>query len=326
MERAVSNGKFMRRLLLRIILVVLILSFPIAGISKVSIQEQKGLWADLVDLYKSSGTDRFQKWNLIEGITLIKKVKHVSLKAAAMATIIEYHNKDDKFFMGDDEIVETLKAKAEERKLGEDELLRLREAHIKHSNELKKEYDDAMKEDGKFLTKGVNISRIMKKYLKENRDDMIKAILNFASKRVYEVHITKRDNFEFKEIKEFINQKVPFIIKPMRGKNFLICVGYIDKHGKKYLIIADLGRIKFKEVSHASFVVGEGERAKRARERSKALDKKFGLAKLDWKFSVTDEIPQGIEIVRWERSKFAIYVVDDFKVADQIVDEKFFGN
>jgi len=316
----------MRRLRFRILLVVLILSFPIAAVSKVSKQEQKGLWADLVDLRKNFGTDRFQKWNLIEGITLIRKVEDVSPKAAAMATIIEYHNKDDKFFMGDDEIVETIKAKAEERELGEDELLRLREAQIKHSNELRKEYDDAMKEPRKFLTKGVNISRIMKKYLKENEDDLIQAISNFASKRAYEVHIAKRDNFRFKEIIELINQKVPFIMKPMRGKSFLICVGYMETHGRRYLIIADPGRIRFIEVSRASFVVGEGEAAKRARERSEALDKKFGLAKLDWEFSVTDEIPPGIEIVHWERSKFTIYVVDDFKISEEIVDQKFFGN
>jgi len=316
----------MKRLLFRIILVVLIFSFPIVGISKVSIQEQKELWADLVNLYKSSGANRFQKWNLIEGITLIKKVKDVSPKAAAMATIVEYHNKDDRFFMGDDEIVETLKTKAEEKKLKEDELSRLIEAHIRHSNELKKEYDDAMKEHGKFLTKGVNISRVMKKYLKENRDDIIKAISNFALKRAYEVHIAERDNFEFKEIMEFINQKVPFVIKPIGGKNFLICVGYMDGRGKKYLVIADPDRIRFEEVSHASFVVGEGKAANRAREKSKELDKKFGLAKMDWKFSVTDEIPQGIEIVNWEKGKFTIYVVDDFKVTDQMVDQRFFAN
>ena len=290
------------------------------------IQEQKGLWADLVDRHKSSGTDRFQKWNLIEGITLIRKVEDVSPKAAAMATIIEYHNKDDKFFMGDDEIVETIKAKAEERELGEDELLRLREAHINHSNELRKEYDVVMEEPKKFLTKGVNISRIMEKYLKENRDDLIQAISNFASKRAYEAHVTKRDNFEFKEIMELINQKVPFIMKPIRGKSFLICVGYMETDGRKYLIIADPGRVKFREVSRASFVVGEGEAAKRARERSEALDKKFGLARLDWEFSVTDEIPQGIEIVHWERGKVTIYVVDDFKIVEEIVNRKFFGN
>lgn len=316
----------MRRLLFRIVLVVLILSLPIFGISKVSIQEKKELWADLVDLHKSSGTDRFQKWNLIEGITLIRKVEDVSPKAAATATIIEYHNKDDKFFMGDDEIVESIKAKAEERELGEDELSRLREAHINHSNELRKEYDDAMKEPKKFLTKGVNISRIMEKYLEENKDDFIQAISNFASKRAYEAQVMKRDDFEFKEIMELINQKVPFIMKPMRRKSFLIGVGYMETHGRKYLIVADPGRIKFREVSRASFVVGEGQAAKRARERSRALDKKFGLAKLDWKFSITDEIPEGIEIVRWERGQFTIYVADDFKIAEEIVEQKFFGN
>jgi hypothetical protein len=315
-----------KRLLFRIIPLALILSFPVAGISKVSIQEQKELWTSLVDLYKGSGENRFQEWNLIEEVTLIKRVKDISPKAAAMAAIIEYFNKDDKFFMGDDEIVEALKEKAEERKLREDELLRLREAHIKHTNELKKEYDDTMKEHGKFFTKGVNISRVMNKYLKESRDDVIKAISNFALKRAYEVHITKKDTFEFEELKEFINQKVPFIMMPIGGKTFLICVGYIEKRGKKYLIIADPDRIRFKEVSHTFFVVGEGEKAKRAREKSKALDKKYGLAKLDWKFSVTDEIAQGIEIVNWEKRKFTIYVVDDFKVSDQIVDQKFLGN
>jgi hypothetical protein len=318
--------EILKRLLFEIILSVLILSFPVAGISKVSIQEQKKLWTDLVDLYRGSGENRFQEWNLIEEITLIKRVKDVSPKAAALATIIEYYNKDDKFFMGDDEIVESLKEKAEERKLREDELLRVREAHIRHRIELKKEYDDAMKEHKTFFTKGVNISRVMKKYLKENRDDVIKAISNFALKRAYEVPITKRDNFEFQELKESINQKVPFIMMPIGGKNFFVCIGYIEKRGKKYLIVADPDRIRFKEVSHASFVLGEGEKAKRAREKSKALDKKFGLAKLDWKFSVTDEVAQGIEIVNWGKGKFTIYVVDDFKVAEEIVDQKFFGN
>jgi hypothetical protein len=313
----------MHKVILRIILFCILASFVIGGLlyAAVPASEQAALWMDLQEAKNKPSASKLDAWNVIEGIRLIRKSDGVSKGAAALATVIK-HDKGDKLIYGDDQVSAVLANKAMKKDLNERDLAKLRERFDEHNAMISEEYEEAKKGRSKFLTRGTDFSRLIEKYLSENRRDLVKATKAFAAKRAYAAEIVKKEGPAFSYVVDSIAKKEPLVLQQAGTDNFIVCIGFLAKGGTPYVITADPGVIDFEEVSNADFILGGGEMARLAREQAKELDKQYGLAKEDRTFHVSGELPRGVEINKWGQGNFVSYSIDFF-VTEQSVDKTF---
>lgn len=300
--------------------------FLLSGLSKsvygqFSPDIQKKLWAELVELYRNPVKKNHDRANIIDGIELVRKVDGVSEKAAALASIIKYYNKSDRVVRDDGTIAGVLRDLAANKKLTDKEMEKLQKNYQEHNNTLRKEYEDADREIS--TTQGVSISKLLDAYLKKNGNDIKLALNKFAANRGYSINYINKSGYNYQEAMGLIDKKMPLLFMPTDSDNYFVVVGYLKNAQGEYLLIADPRATKFKEVSHASLILGKGDWAKEAREKSKELDKQFGMAKKDYKLIISDELADGLSFVDFKQ-KGAIYIVSDFIVSEAAIEKLYF--
>ena len=306
----------MKKYLYFILVLTFTLIFSSTLLAAVPSADQKKLWAELVEAKANPSSSRLGKWNAIEGMSLIKKVDDVSLKAAALATIIHYYDAKEKIWIGEDNPNERFLTWSKKNNLTDDESKKIAEKYIRHINDLYDEPKEASKGFKDHLTAGVDVSRAIEKYLKRNRDNIARAARDFATNRGLDVEVLTRDNFRFDELANFIDHKNPIILQQTTTDNYLICVGYIRQSTEEYLITVDLNKLMFAEISRADLVVGKGKWARSEREISKNEDQRFGLMKGDKKIKLIGDISPGIEITDYRPGSYTAFVIKDFKLTE----------
>ncbi len=306
----------------------------------VPIEQQAKLWSDLVEAKANPSASKLGKWNVLEDMVLIKKVDGVSIKAAALATIIGYYDRKEHIWFGDEQLNEAMKNWSPGKKaLMEDMVEKNGEKFMKHFAELEAESPLSRKRSETrhkdAFTYGVDMSRVIEEnYLQRNGNDITRAARNFAVKRGLDVEVIARDNFRFDELVNFIDNNNPVIMQQsvtgnklskyigLTEDNYLICVGYIRRGTEEYLITADLNKIIFDEVSHADFGKSKekgripSDAGRKLQEKLKEMDKQFGLQKGDKTVNLTRDMPTGIEIMDYRPGNYTAYVIRDFKVTE----------
>lgn len=286
------------------------------------VAEQGALWLELQEAKNRPAAGTLDTWKVIEDIALIKRTDGVSNQAAVLATVLKYDN-GERFIVGDGLVAAAVAKRAEKKGLRERELSKLRARVARQSEMLSEEYEKAKKGRRKFLTRGVDFSLLVEKYVAGNHGDLVQAVNAFASKRAYAAGVTTKENPPFNYIVDSITMKKPLVLRQTGTDHFLVCVGFLNRGGLPYVIAADPEKIDFEEVSNADLILGKGEMAKRAREAAKGFDTKFGLAKKDRIFQVSGKLPPGIEIINWGQGRYASYSMD-FTITDESVDGTFF--
>lgn len=299
---------------LTIILVFILSSTLFAAMPR---EQQVTLWSDLVEAKQNPSFNKLGTWHAIEGMTLIKKVEDTSLKAAALATIIHYYDVKDKIWYGKQIDDETTAAWSARKKILLEDVEKNADKYHRHLDELYKERDTTRRDvrDKKY-TSGVGTALVMEKYLRRNRNDLVRAARDFAANRGLAVDVIVREYLRFDEIAGFLDNDNPIIIHETATDNFLICVGYIRSSTEEYLITVDLNKIMFAEVSRASLVIGKGKLAKRVKEISEEDDKRFGLLKDDQKLNLKGALQIGIEITDYRQGDYTVYVIKNFKLTE----------
>lgn len=308
------------------VIVILVFLVPLAGVTPVypalPAAEQAALWSTLKEAKSKNGTNALGRWRVLEDISVIKRTDGVSKRAAALATVVNYDN-GERFIIGDDQVAVVLARTAEKKGLKEQELVKLRERFGKHGGMLTEEYEQAKKRSKKFLTRGVDLSLLIEKYLANGRGDIPNAAESFASRRAYNAVVISKENPAFDDIADTILRNKPLILQEAGSDAILICIGFLNKDGIPYVITADPEKIELEDVSNADFILGQGEMARRAREAAKGFDNQFGLAKRDRKVPLAGEIPAGVEIVSWRQGAYKSFSVD-FMITEQSVERTFF--
>ena len=300
--------------ILNLTLIFILSSSVFAAVSR---EQQAKLWSDLVEAKASPSSSKLDKWHVIEDMRLIKKVDEVSLKAAALATIIHYYDAKEEIWYGKEVNDGTTEKWSARKKILKEDAVKNTEKYRRHLDELQNEKADVEKEfKEKKYTYGVNTSGVMEKYLKKNRNDIARAARDFAANRGLDVEVLTSDNFRFDELANFIDHNNPIILQQTGIDNYLICVGYIRRSTEEYLITIDLNKIVFDEVSRADLTLGKGELARRVREMRKLDDKKFGLMKGDKKIILAGDITPGIEITDYRSGSYTAFIIKDFKLTE----------
>ncbi len=311
------HGMYKTLLLWLSLSLFIILAIPTASTASITRDEQVRLWSALIEAKQTSPAGKPGKWNIIEGITLIKKVDDASLKASALATIIHYYDDKDKIWYGKEINDETTAKWSDRKKILLEDAEKNADKYHRHLDTLYKERDEARKDyPDKKYTSGIGTALVMEKYLRRNRNDIARATRDFAANRGLAVDVHAGKHLRFDEIAGFIDRNIPIILNPIATDNYLICVGYIKRSTEEYLITVDLNKILFEEVSHADGIIGKGEWAKKRRETAKQYDKQFGLLKGDKKFNLKGTLQVGIGITDYRQGDYAGYVITDFKLTE----------
>lgn len=285
------------------------------------VAEQRILWSELRDAKNKSGAVRIDTWSFIDDIPVIKRTHTVSTAAAALATVIKLEN-GQKFIYGDERVQAALSKQAREKGLKGRDLANLKEQLNKHNAGIEEEYEKAKKGRGKFLTRGVDFSRLIEKYLSDNQGDIAAAIDAFAAKRGYAAEIIVKANPSFDYLAETIARKEPVVLQQIGTDTCIVCIGFLSRNGDQYIITVNPDTVSFEEVSNADLVLGEGKMAKHAREKAKEYDRKYGLAKLDRKVQLAGDMPSGVEIIKWRPGFYAAITID-LAVSEQSVNRAF---
>jgi hypothetical protein len=310
----------MRKRITYILILTLTLIFILSSsvFAAVSREQQAKLWSDLVEAKANPALSKLGKWNVIEGMTLIKKVDDVSLKAAALATIIHYYDAKEEIWYGKEVNDKTTEKWSPRKKILIEDAEKHAEKYRRHLDDLQNETTEIEKEfKGKKYTSGVNISGVIEKYLKRNRNDIARAARDFAANRGLDIEVIVRDDLNYDDLINFIDNKNPIILQQTTTDNYLICVGYIRHGTDEYLITVDLNKIMFTELSRADLVVGKGKWAQKSREISKEYDKTHGLIKGDLTIKYTGGMQPGIEITDYRSGSYTAYVIKNFKLTEE---------
>jgi hypothetical protein len=266
--------------------------------------DEKKLWAELVEAKANPSASKLGKWNVIENIELIRKADNVSLKATALAIIIDYYDKREKIWFGKEPSFKSPRIEAMMQDMDKNSKKNA-EKYVKHAfialNDeyyfSEKRYKARRKDT---LTFGMDLSYLLEeKYLQRNGNDIVRATRDFAAYRGMEVEVIVRGDFRFDEIADFIDHQNPIILQDKVADNYLICVGYLRRGTEEYLITADPNIIKCEEHSPDLKVAGM---------KDKIL--------VDMKLKMVNDLQSGVEITDWKSGNYTAYVIRNFKTTE----------
>jgi len=268
--------------------------------------EAGGLWEQLEAASRSAVDGVPHRSAVVQGVPLVRRTGEVSEECAAVASVLSCYNSgppnENRFFDGDPNVVARIPNAA--RLTGGKELEQTCvEAYSKRMKDLSSRMQAQaygglpIKDRG---TRGQAMARMLWGMTRSTAGGGIEgAVREFLRDRLY-VPRVRREMASYEAGRALIDNGVPFLLLERQRSGTVLCLGYLEREGHRYVVQSEPSSVEFELRSHAEMIRGNSDFVQRLRLKMKELDEQFGHMSLDYRFAIaTAKDRAGIKIVEW---------------------------
>ena len=295
---------------------------PLPAVAQEAARSDRELWNKLIPLVSQKSTvmyagNKHPSAVFIENVPMVKQVEGVSSISASIASAIRVLDKHANVETGinpNDTLLQEMLADIESVADRESEF----DKFIKRTAALSKASSEQL-HVGKYLTLGVNLSRVIEQYRKKTAGDAFSALNTYALDRGYEANATLANKATADLIIKSLEAKNTVVL--FDSHNAYLAIGYMLDKSSLFLCVVDPGSVDFLEMPRKELFGDEKLKLAMAN-----IDKKFGLKKIDINSSL-EPIPQnGIKFVQYEPGKYDVILLKGFIVTRKSISSFLAGN
>lgn len=187
------------------------------------------------------------KWEVIEGMVVIKQVKSLTPLGAALATVA-FRTGGVRItrFALTDKLVRQFGERWKGAELDEVEKRRLAKV-FKEAND---DYWDRHPERKKGVPFDVTFFIRDAKLLEQatrGSDDVVEALRAIARLHGYVPAVESGRDLGFEAYKEAIDKRIPVLMELVPGRDYRVCFGYLAAEGQNCLVLADCAQVLFEQ-------------------------------------------------------------------------------